>query len=89
MGDDAAASGGLRFDRMPLQSPVTDVDDMDVLLEQNVAGEIAIPQPVANLLLVGRGVGKIVLDGGWRIVVRGNARDLAEVAVMDATNDFN
>src|SRR5271168_1405511 len=89
MGDDAAASGGYGFDGVRLQGPIADVDDVDVLFEKDVAGEVAVPEPVAEALLVGGGVGVIVLDGGRGVVMRGDAGDLAELAVVDAADDFD
>jgi hypothetical protein len=75
--DDVASAGGDGLKGMRLENPVADVDDMDVLLDQNVTGEIAIPEPVADALLVCGGAGVIVLDGGRRVVIRGDGGDFS------------
>ena len=54
MGEDVAAAGGDGFEGMRAEHPVADVDDVDVLLDQDVAGEGAVPEPVAQARLIGR-----------------------------------
>ncbi len=57
VGEDVAASRCCGFQRMSAEHPVAEVDDVDVLLHQDVSGEGAIPEPVAQAVLVGRGAG--------------------------------
>ena len=53
VGEDVAASGGGGLERMSAEQPVAEIDDVDVLLDQDVSGERAIPEPVAQAVLVG------------------------------------
>ena len=53
VGEDIAAAGGSGLERVSAEEPVAEVDDVDVLLDQDVAGERAIPEPVAQAVLVG------------------------------------
>ena len=50
-----AAAGGGCFQRMRLKDPVADVDDVDVLLDDDVAGEGAVIEPIAKAALGRRG----------------------------------
>ena len=43
VGENVAAAGSGGFERMRAQHPVAQVDDVDVLLDQDVAGKRAIP----------------------------------------------
>jgi hypothetical protein len=38
---------------MGAEHPVAEVDDVDVLLDQDVSGESAIPEPVAQAVFIG------------------------------------
>ena len=55
VGEDVAASGGRGLERARAENPVAQVDDVNVLLDQNVSGERAVPEPVAEAVLVGGG----------------------------------
>jgi hypothetical protein len=49
---------------MRAKHPVADIDDVDVLFEQDVAGEGAIPEPVAKAELVSGDAGAVRIGGG-------------------------
>ena len=41
------ATSGRRFHGVRTEHPIAQVDDVDILLDEDVAGEDAVPQPVA------------------------------------------
>ncbi len=84
VGEDVAAAGGEGLDGMRAEDPVADVDDVDVLFEQDVAGEGAVPEPVAEARFIGGHAGLGVVHGGGRVVVGGDAGEFAERAGVDA-----
>ena len=51
------AAGGGSLQRMRLENPVANVDDVNVLLDDDVARERAVVQPVAEPPLGGRSIG--------------------------------
>ena len=53
VGEDVAASGGGGLERVSAEEPVAEVDDVDVLFDEDVAGEGTVPEPVAEAVLVG------------------------------------
>ena len=57
VGEDVAAAGRGGLERMSAEHPIAEVDDVNILLDENVAGEGAIPEPVAQPVLVGRDAG--------------------------------
>ena len=69
VGPARAAARAHRLHRVPLQEPVGDVDDVDVLLHDDVAGQRLVVDPVAQAPLGGRGgrpVGPV--DGRGEVV---------------------
>ena len=74
---------------MRLKNPVADVDDVDVLLDDDVAGERAVVNPIAQPTFPrGRvGPGRAVDIAGE--IVRFSAYDFAERACMNAANHFD
>jgi hypothetical protein len=89
MGEDVAAAGGDGLDGMAAEDPVADVDDVDVLLEEDVAGEHAVPEPVAKADFIGGHARPGVVYGCRRVVVGGDAGELAERAGVDAVDDLD
>ena len=87
VGEDVAASGGGGFERVGAEHPVAEVDDVDVLLHQDVSGEGAIPEPVAQAVLVGRGAGVDFFFRCGRVVVAGDGGDFAQRAGFDFFRD--
>ncbi len=69
--DDIASSGCECFDRMALKNPVTNIDDVDILLHEDAARERLVPQPVANAKLVWRPIGSCMAHR-FRSVVMGS-----------------
>jgi len=69
--------------------PVADVDDVDVLLEKNVAGEVAVEEPVAQAVLIGSRRSTIDHDGGRRVIERRDLRDLSDLARVNAANQLD
>src|SRR6185503_15852490 len=59
VGAAGAAGGADRLHRVRLQQPVRDVDDVDVLLDDDVAGERDVVDPVAQATRRGRRVGPL------------------------------
>src|ERR1039458_5060723 len=59
MGEDGAASGCGCLERASAEKPVAEIDDVDVLLDENGAGEGSIPEPVAQTILIGTGAGQV------------------------------
>ncbi len=57
-----AASGGRRLRRVRSEKPVAKIDDMDILLDQDVTGQGAVPEPVAQAVFVRRGAGMNLLE---------------------------
>ncbi len=53
MSDSVAAACCCGFDGVSTDDPVAEVDDVDVLLDEDIAGEDAVPEPVAQPELVG------------------------------------
>src|SRR6266436_119287 len=79
-----SASGGGCFQRMPFENPVTDVDYVNVLLDDDVAGKRAVVDPVAQAALRGRRVGPgRAIDVAGEIV-RFAADEVAERAAVNA-----
>jgi hypothetical protein len=74
---------------VPPEHPIAHVDDVDVLLDNDVAGKRALPNPVAQPLLHGRGVGPIGPVKVPAVVVSQAASDLADCAVMDAARQLH
>jgi hypothetical protein len=87
-GEDGAAAGGGGGDGMGVESPVAEVDDVDVLLDENVSGEGAEEDPVAETpLVVVRGAGGGFFGGGGGVVPAGSCGGFAEGAGMNALDD--
>ena len=78
VGKDVAASGGRGLQRVGAEHPVAEVDDVDVLFHQDVAGEGAKPEPVAEAVLIGRGAGVDFFFRGGSVVVAGDGADFAQ-----------
>src|SRR5215475_7725087 len=51
-----AAAAGRHIQRMSLHDPITDVDDVDILFHDDVAGKRAIIHPISKAQLDRRGV---------------------------------
>ena len=58
MGEDVAAAGSSGLQGMSAEQPVAKVDDVDVLLDKDVAGESTVPEPIAEPELVGGARGR-------------------------------
>src|SRR5260370_24202092 len=74
---------------MSLENPVANVDDVNVLLHNDVAGKNAVIQPVAEATLCVRGVrpgGPVNVAGE---IVSFAADDFAKSSSMDTTNHFH
>jgi hypothetical protein len=74
---------------MSLENPVANVDDVNVLLHNDVAGKNAVIQPVAKATLCGGGVrpgGPVNVAGE---IVSFAADDFAKRSGMNATNHFH
>ena len=61
---------------------------MDVLLDEDVAGERAIPEPVAQAVLGGGRAGAHLFDRGRRVIEGGDGGDLAQGAGLHTTHGF-
>ena len=83
----AAGCGGL--DGMTVEHPVGDVDDVDVLFHDDVAGEDTVPHPVPQATLFRRGVGSVGPLQGRREVVDEAADGLADLPVVDARYEID
>src|SRR6266481_1196863 len=83
-GTPESASGCGCFQRMPFENPVTDVDHVNVLLDDDGAGEGAVINPVAEAALHGRclGPGRAIDVAGE--IVWFAADDVAERAAVNA-----
>src|SRR5260370_16627090 len=74
---------------MPFENPVTDVDYVNVLLDDDVAGKRAVVDPVAQAALRGRRVGPgRAIDVAGEIV-RFAADEVAERAAVNAADKFD
>src|SRR6266852_3663418 len=81
--------GGRGLERMPFENPVTDVDYVNVLLDDDVAGKRAVVDPVAQAALRGRRVGPgRAIDVAGEIV-RFAADEVAERAAVNAADKFD
>ena len=87
VGEDVAAAGGDGLDGMRAKEPVAEIDDVDVLLDKDVAGESAIPEPVAEAVLVVAGADGEFLFRCGRPVVAVDGGDLAEGAGVNLLCD--
>src|SRR5215470_10930198 len=74
---------------MRLENPVADINDVNVLLDDDVAGEHAVVHPVAEAALGGRGVGPSGPVEVAAQVVGFAAGDFAESSRMNAANHFD
>src|SRR5690348_12171836 len=83
MGEDVAAPCGRSFERMGAEQPVAQVDDVNVLLDKDVAGEGTVPEPVAETVLVRRGPGRNLFHRGGSEIVRGHGADFSECAGLN------
>src|ERR1700730_1858352 len=84
-----AASCCGRFQRVWLENPVTNVDHVNVLLDDDVAGKRAIVDPVAEAALGRRGV-----EPCWPLDITGkivsfSTNNLTERPIMDAPDHFD
>jgi hypothetical protein len=66
------AAGAGSFQRMGFEDPVANVDDVNVLFHDDVAGKSAVVDPIAQAALRGRSIGP-----GWPIDVTGKVVRLA------------
>src|SRR5438067_10988431 len=84
-----ASSGGGHFQWMALQHPIANINDVDVLFQNDVAGERTIVFPVADFQFQRRGI------RSWRTVeiagqiISFGANDFAQSAVMNSSNHFD
>src|SRR5262249_61713250 len=74
---------------MRLQDPVANVDDVDVLFDNDVAGENLVMHPIAQTDFLRRSVGPLWAVDVARKVVGFTADDFAEGAGMDAADHFD
>ena len=74
---------------MRLQHPVANIDDVNVLLDDDIAGQNAVVQPVAQPQFGGRGFRVIGHLQERAIVVGCAASNLAERARMNAPHQFH
>src|SRR5437588_492071 len=74
---------------MRLKNPVADVDDVDVLFDNDVAGKRAIVHPVAEAALGGRGAGPSGTINVPGEVVGFAAGDFAEGAAVNPPDHFD
>ena len=81
-----AAAGALRLDRVRLQVPVRDVDHVDVLLDDDVAGQRLVEDPVAQARRRGALRGLRLQAAGVVVDVPEHRR--ADVAAMHARGRF-
>ena len=82
-----ARPGGL--DGMALQHPVADIDDVYILFHDDVAGESAIEDPVAQPFLQRRGVGIVRFLQCPGIVVGQSRTDPSQGSIMDPSRQLN
>src|SRR5208282_4776301 len=71
VGEHIAAAGSGRLERASADDPIAEVDEVDVLLDQDVAREGTIPEPVAKAVLIRRDAGMRDLNGCGGVVVAG------------------
>ena len=83
VGEDVAAAGRGSFERVRAEHPVAEIDDVDVLFDEDVAGEGAIPEPVAQAVFVGAFAFALLLSGRGRVVVTRGGDDFADGAGLD------
>jgi len=83
VGEDVAAAGRGGFERVGAEHPVAEVDDVDVLLNEDVAGESAVPEPVAQAIFVRAFAFALFLSRGGRVVVTGGGDDFADGAGLE------
>src|ERR1700739_3993131 len=62
MGQDVAATRGRGLQRVSAEQPVAEIDDVNILLDEDISGERAIPQPVAQAVFVRRRAGTHLLQ---------------------------
>src|SRR5712692_8987185 len=84
-----AAAGCRSFQRMALENPVANVDHVNVLFHDDVAGKNTVVHPIAQAMLGRRGVRPC-----WPVDVPGkivsfSADNLTERPVMDAPDHFD
>ncbi len=84
-----AAAGPDRLHRVALQQPVRHVDDVDVLLHDDVAGEGLVVDPVAETALRGRHVRPVGTVDGRREVVDLPRDGLADLALVDPLRELD
>src|ERR1043166_6861626 len=90
IGGPAAPPGGRAdLERMRLQHPIADVDHVNVLLDDDVAREHAVVDPVAEPPFGGRGVGPWRPGDVAREVVRLAAHDVADGARVNAIHQLD
>src|SRR6266702_1016524 len=68
--------------------PVANIDDMNGLLEQDISRSRAVPSPVTQPALVCRHTRAVWIGGRRSIVVRGDGRNLADLARMNPSHNF-
>src|SRR5262245_7692634 len=74
---------------MRLQDPVANVDDVDVLFDDDVAGKNLVMHPIAETDFLQRSVGPLRAVDVAGKVVSFTADDLAQGAGMDAADHFD
>src|SRR3954468_24745153 len=73
----------LRPKRVRAEYPVVHVDKMDVLFDQDVSGQHAVVNPIAQPALAGAGVREVARGDRTGIVVRQSAHDGPDVPFPD------
>ena len=76
------------FDRMTFERPVADINDMNILFDDDIAGEHAVLQPVAQATQRPGEIRKIGIYGG-AIVVDRTGNDVSERAGVDAPHQLD
>src|SRR5260370_23202214 len=74
---------------MPLQNPITDVDHVNVLLDDDVAGKRAVVHPIAQVALRRRGFGPCRAINVAGQIVRFTADDIAQRAAVNAPDQLH
>ena len=83
MRENIAASLRRGFHGMRIQHPVAEVDDVDVLLDEDVSGECAVPEPVTQPILILRCAGAVLFRRCGRVVDAGSDSNFTQRASLD------
>ena len=89
MRNNISSAGARRLDGVRLQRPVADVDQMNRLLDNDIARQHPIPIPAANSEFIRRHVGHGKIADPRRVIVCGDGANLPQRALLNVPDHLH